>query len=99
MQLYSHETSTGLFPQALTQKVARIATATQIQDFHNFENYLTVTTFDSLFFWNPISKNVESFSFSPGLISFNRTSVCTYRALELGKIFYLVAIVINCNFC
>lgn len=40
----------------------------------------------------------KSFGFSAGLISFSRKSVCTCRVLELGKIFYLVAIVINCNF-
>lgn len=98
MQLYSHKTSTGLFPQVLTQKAACITTATQIQDFHSFENYLTVTTLDSLFFWNPISNNIKSFGFSPGMISCSVKSVCTYRVLELGKIFYLITIVINCNF-
>lgn len=98
MQLYSHKTSKEFSPQALTQKVAHIATATQIQNFHRFENYLTATTLNSLFLWNPISENVKSFGFSPGLISFSGKSVCTDRVLELGKIFYLVAIVINCNF-
>lgn len=32
------------------------------------------------------------------MISCSVKSVCTYRVLELGKIFYLVAIVINYNF-
>lgn len=39
----------------------------------------------------------RSSGFCTGLISFSGKSVCPYMVLGLGKIFYVVAIVISCN--
>lgn len=39
----------------------------------------------------------KGLGFIAGLICFSGKPVCTCMALGMGKIFYIVAIVINCN--
>lgn len=56
-------TSLGLIPLVLPWKGACITTAAYMYDFHRFETYLAVITLDPLFFWNPISRNIQKFGF------------------------------------
>lgn len=39
----------------------------------------------------------KGLGFITGLICFSGKPVCTYMVLGLGKVFYVAAIVINCN--